>query len=209
MSEETVILVHGIWTNGLEMGLLRKRLMDAGFATQRFFYHSVRSTPVENALALQSFAEIVTSPVIHYVCHSLGGLVVRHLFHNYPERAPGRMVTLGTPHTGSRAVRALLRVAPVRPLFGRSIQQGLLGAVPLWHSTHELGVIAGTLRFGLGLLVPGIPEPNDGTVAVVETMLEGMTDHITVPTSHTGMLFSKTVADQTIHFLRNGRFLHR
>ena len=72
-----------------------------------------------------------------------------------------------------------------------------------------LGVIAGTVRFGLGLLVPGIPEPNDGTVTVSETMLAGMTDHVTVSTSHTGMLFSKAAADQTIHFLKYRHFLHQ
>ena len=209
MSEETVILVHGIWTNGLEMGLLGARLEHAGYETRRFSYHSVHATPVENALALQSFTEKITSPVIHYVCHSLGGIVARHLFHNYPERAPGRVVTLGTPHVISRAAGVLTKHFSGRILFGQSLKQGLLGNAPPWHGTHDLGVIAGTLRFGLGFLVPGIPRPNDGTVAVVETMLEGMQDHITVPASHTGMLFSKTAADQTIYFLRNGHFLHR
>ena len=208
MPEETVILVHGIWTNGLEMGLLRARLEQAGFVTRRFSYHSVLSTPVENALALQSFAGTITSPVIHYVCHSLGGLVARHLFHNYPDRAPGRVVTLGTPHVTSRAAEVLTRHFPGRAVFGQSLKQGLLGNVPPWRATHELGVIAGTVRLGLGLLVPDIPQPSDGTVAVAETMLAGMSDHITVPASHTGLLFSRPAADQTIHFLRNGFFLH-
>lgn len=193
--------------NGLDMSLLRIRLEDAGYDVRRFSYHSMRSTPVENALDLQTFSGRVTSPVLHYVCHSLGGLVVRHLFHNYPERVPGRVVTLGTPHNASSAVRVMTRLAPARLLFGRSIHQGLLGNVPSWHGTHEIGVIAGTVRFGLGLLVSGIPEPNDGTVAVSETMLAGMTDHVTVPASHTGMLFSKAAADQTIYFLRHGHFL--
>ena len=193
--------------NGLDLSLLRKRLVDAGYEVLRFSYHSVRSTPVENALALQTFSETVKSPVIHYVCHSLGGLIVRHLFYNYPQRAPGRVVTLGTPHNASGTAWALTRFAPVRLLLGRSTHQGLLGDVPPWRGTHEIGVIAGTVRFGLGLLVPGIPAPNDGSVAVSETMLSGMADHITVPSSHTGMLFSRTVADQTIYFLRNGHFL--
>jgi len=200
--------VHGIWTNGLEMSLLGARLAHAGYETRRFSYHSVRATPVENALALQSFTERLTSPIIHYVCHSLGGLVVRHLFFNYPERAPGRVVTLATPHVISRAAGVLTQHFPGRVLFGQSLKQGLLGNAPPWRGTHELGVVAGTLRFGLGLLVPDIPEPNDGTVAVAETMLEGMKDHITVPATHTGLLFSRAAADQTIHFLRNGYFLH-
>ncbi|MGH8120128.1 MAG: esterase/lipase family protein [Gammaproteobacteria bacterium] len=208
MPKETVILVHGIWTNGLEMSLLGARLEHAGFAPRRFSYHSVLSTPVENALALQSFAGKITSPVVHYVCHSLGGLVVRHLFHNFPGRVPGRVVTLGTPHVTSRAAGALTQYFPGRVVFGKSLKQGLLGNAPPWRGHHELGVIAGTLRLGMGLLVPGIPQPNDGTVAVAETMLAGRKDHITVPASHTGMLFSRVAADQTIHFLRNGYFLH-
>lgn len=193
--------------NGLDMSVLRKRLDYAGYETCRFSYHSVRSTPVENALALQTFSETVKSPVIHYVCHSLGGLIVRHLFYNYPQRAPGRVVTLGTPHNASSTAGALARFAPARVLFGRSTHQGLLGNVPPWRGTHEIGVIAGTVRFGLGLLVPGIPAPNDGSVAVSETLLSGMADHITVASSHTGMLFSKVVAKQIIYFLRNGHFL--
>lgn len=208
MTKETIILVHGIWMNGLDMSLLRKRLEHAGYETRRFSYHSVRSTPIENALALQAFSGTVKTPMIHYVCHSLGGLVVRHLFHNYPQRAPGRVVTLGTPHNASSTASMLTRFAPARLLFGRSTQQGLLGNVPPWRGPHEIGVIAGTLRFGLGLLAPGLPEPNDGSVAVPETMLAGMADHITVPASHTGMLFSKAVATQTVHFLRRGRFQH-
>lgn len=206
MSAETVILVHGIWMNGFDMILLRKRLDDAGYDTRRFSYHSIRATPVENALALQTFSENSKSPVIHYVCHSLGGLVVRHLFHHYPQRAPGRVVTLGTPHNPSSTVKILTRSAPTRLLFGRSLQQGLLGDVPPWRSTHEIGVIAGTVRFGLGLLAQRLAEPNDGSVTVSETLLAGMADHITVAASHTGMLFSKTAADQTLCFLKHGHF---
>jgi hypothetical protein len=58
------------------------------------------------------------------------------------------------------------------------------------------------------MFVPGIPRPNDGTVAVSETMLDGMTDHVTLPVSHFGMLLSSAVARQTVNFLRHGRFQH-
>lgn len=208
MPEETVVLVHGIWTNGLDMGLLRKRLGNADFTTLQFSYRSVHSTPIENAMDLQAFREKIKNPVIHYVCHSLGGLIVRHLFNEYPDQPPGRIVTLGTPHTPSSAARQLARFSPGRMLLGRSTLQGLLGNVPPWHNSHELGVIAGRLRLGMGMFIPGIPKPNDGTVAVEETRLEGMTDHITLPVSHFGMLMSARVAQQTIHFLNHGGFIH-
>lgn len=190
------------------MGLLGARLARAGFQVMRFSYHSVRASPVENALALQTFCQSLTSPAIHYVGHSLGGLVVRHLFHAYPQRVPGRVVTLGTPHGSSHVARTLARYRPLRALFGRSLQQGLLGDAPPWRGTHDLGVIAGTVPLGLGMLVPGIPLPHDGTVAVAETRLAGMKDHITLPASHTGLLLSAAVAAQCLAFLKTGRFLH-
>ncbi|MBI4005249.1 MAG: alpha/beta fold hydrolase [Gammaproteobacteria bacterium] len=207
MPEETVIFVHGIWTNGLEMSLLRRRLTNAGFRVIQFSYRSVRSTPIENAMDLQIFVEKINSPAVHYVCHSLGGLIIRHLFNEYPEQPPGRIVTMGTPHTPSSAARQLARFSPGRLILGLSTLQGLLGNVPPWRNSHDLGVIAGRLRLGMGMLIPGIPKPNDGTVAIEETKLEGMTDHITLPVSHFGMLVSARVAGQTINFLKHGAFL--
>jgi pimeloyl-ACP methyl ester carboxylesterase len=155
---------------------------------------------------LQMFAKTIGTPMIHYVCHSLGGLIVRHLYSEYPDQPRGRIVTLGTPHSPSSAAKKLTKYLPGRLLLGKSTRQGLLGPVPVWHNTHELGVIAGTLRMGVGMMIPGIPKPSDGTVAVEETKLEGMADHLTLPVSHFGMLTSRRVAQQTIYFLNHGKF---
>lgn len=209
MSKETVILVHGLWLNGLAMSLLKLRLEKAGFMTRQFYYHGLQASPAENATALHALLQTIDTDTVHYVGHSLGGLVIRHLFHKFPGRGPGRIVCLGTPHQASRAASTLYRYAPGRWLLGRSIEQGLLGDIPPWENFHELGVVAGNLRLGMGLVIPGIPRPSDGTVAVQETMLEGMTDHIILPVSHFGMLFSSRVAMQTLHFLQHGRFQHQ
>jgi len=203
-----VLLVHGIWANGLDMVLLKTRLERAGFATRMFTYPSVRTPPCDNAHNLQRLVGRIKSPVLHFVCHSLGGLIVRHLFHHYPEQRPGRVVTLGTPHTTSTAARQLSRLSTGRWLLGHSLEEGLLGGAPPWHNSHDLGVVAGRLRLGFGLFVPGIPQPSDGTVAVAETRLEGMADHIVLPVSHFGMLLSRQVVSQTRHFLEHGRFRH-
>ena len=63
-------------------------------------------------------------------------------------------------------------------LLGKAITAGLLGLLPAWRNKHVLGVIAGDSRLGMGLIIPNIPKPNDGTVAVEETRLAGMRDHI-------------------------------
>lgn len=193
---------------GIEMRLLGNRLINAGFKPVQFSYKSVRSSPRENTIELQRFIRDLNAPSVHFICHSLGGLIVRHLFNEYPDQRPGRIVTLGTPHTASSAAKTLVKISPGRLLLGKSTEQGLLGSVPPWRSNNELGVIAGTLRLGLGMIVPGIARPNDGTVTVQETMLENMTDHIILPVSHFGMLLSSRVAHQTIYFLHNGKFDH-
>lgn len=188
------------------MLLLQGRIAAAGYTTKQFHYRSVHETPAEAARQLAKRLEAMRADTVHFVCHSLGGIVVRHLFHEFPDQPPGRIVTLATPHQGSSAANWLAARGLGRKLLGESIRSGLLGDAPPWPDTHELGVIAGRLRFGLGMLIPGIPQPSDGTVAVGETMLPGMRDHIVLPVSHFGMLIAPGVARQTVHFLRHGHF---
>jgi len=190
------------------MSLLRLRLHGAGFDTRQFSYPAVRSSPRANAMALNAFIRDMRAETVHLVGHSLGGIVIRHLLQDYSDQRAGRIVTLGTPHQASSAARTLSRWLPGRIALGKSVHDGLLGGVPRWPAQRELGCIAGTLRFGMGTIVPGIPRPSDGTVAVEETQLPEMRDHITLPVSHFGLLLSPRVASEVVHFLKHGRFQH-
>jgi pimeloyl-ACP methyl ester carboxylesterase len=206
MTEETVVLIHGIWMNGIDMSLLAWRIKQQGYKVKFFRYRSVYRNPRHNALLLQELVQGIDTPVIHFVCHSLGGLVIRHYFFDSPEQKPGRVVTLGTPHRPSHCAYRLSKLIMGEWMLGKSIEDGLLGNVPPWHGTHELGSIAGDMRFGLGVIIPGLPAPNDGSVSVEETHIENMKDHVTVHASHTGLLFSPTAAKLCIGFLENGQF---
>jgi len=203
---QAVVLVHGLWMTGIDMSLLRRRLRQCGFKTVRFSYPTVHQNIVQNAQRLQHFVDKIEADVIHFVGHSLGGLVIRQLFNDFPGQRPGRIVTIGTPHTGSLVARQFNRSSLGRLILGHSLDRGLLGDIPPWSSYREIGVIAGTLSIGVGRVVPGLPHPNDGTVAVAETFFEGMTDHITVHVSHTALLFSREVALQACAFLKTGGF---
>ncbi len=205
MSNEAVVLVHGLWVNGLDMSLLRHRL-SKHFSCYQFSYNSVSLNPFENAEKLSDFVSNIESDTIHFVGHSLGGLVIRHLFHSSHEQKAGRIVTLGTPHQNSYSALQLCRFLPTKYLLGKSINRGLLGELPSWSTTRELGSIAGTLRFGMGIIIPGLPEPNDGTVAVDESRLDGMSDHLTFHVSHFGLLLSSSVARASMNFLHHGKF---
>lgn len=115
---------------------------------------------------------------------------------------------LGTPNQTSRAAAILQDWPGGHWLLGNSLQQGLLGPLPAWNPVIQLGVIAGDMRFGMGMIIPGIPEPNDGTVAVKETRLEGMQDHIVVHASHFGLLLSEIAWLHCRQFIEQGCFQH-
>lgn len=204
--QETVILVHGLYMRGLWMALLARRLQWAGYKTIAFSYPSLRRAPMDNAHALGELVETLDARVVHFLAHSLGGLVVRHLVAQSIQR-PGRVVTLATPHRGSQAAR-ILCAHRLGFMLGRSIEQGLLGDVPPWPPGRQLGSLAGTLNLGWGRLMPTLPGPADGIVAVAETRLAGMTDHRCLPVNHLGMLIASSVAEQACAFFATGRFRH-
>ncbi|MCW8919756.1 MAG: alpha/beta hydrolase [Gammaproteobacteria bacterium] len=205
---ETIVLVHGLWMNGLEMRWLRRRLQARGYRLYQFHYHTVGRDLAENAACLNRYlAGQVAGETVHLVAHSLGGLVVRRLLHDFPAQRPGRVVTLGTPHQGSYVAGRASRSGLLRRLLGMSLP-ALLGEVPPWRAERELGSIAGTLSIGAGWLFRGLPRPNDGTVAVVETLLAGQRDHLLLHASHVALLFSRAAALEVDYFLRHGVFHH-
>lgn len=205
---EAVVLVHGIWMTGLEMGLLGRRLARAGYTAHRFHYSSLRGTPARNAAALNAFLHGVDADVVHLVAHSLGGLVLCHLFNDFPEQRAGRVVMLGTPLRGSAVARHLARWRLTRWLLGRSIERGLLGDGPRWPGARPLAMIAGT-RGGMGigvLTATPLDHPHDGTVSVSETDAPEVRDHLQVPYGHFGLLLAGPVAAAVTAYLRGGRF---
>jgi len=205
--KEVVVFVHGIWVNGLEQALLRRRVRACGHDCRQFRYHSLLHTPQQNAVRLQVFLERLDADVVHLVAHSLGGIVLLHLFDRFPDQRPGRVLMLGTPLNGSSLARKIHRFAPARPLLGRAVERGLLGDAPRWKGMRPLGMIAGNRGIGFGLLVLNrLARPNDGTVCLRETVSPAVNHHLAVPYSHTQMLFVRPVAEAVCHYLAQGRF---
>jgi pimeloyl-ACP methyl ester carboxylesterase len=201
-------MVHGLWMTGTESGLLRNRLeTEYGFFTHQYSYRSVGDGLQENVGFLRDFIRAAPGETVHVVGHSLGGLLAIHTLTQYPEPRPGRIVCLGSPLRGSIAARAVSGLPFGPEILGRTIQEAVLnGGLPEYRGSREVGVIAGTLAVGLGVVIENLPQPNDGTVAVDETRLPGIKDHLELPVSHTGLLVSATVVSQTAYFLRHGAF---
>jgi pimeloyl-ACP methyl ester carboxylesterase len=200
---EPVLLIHGLWMRGWVMRPLAARLREAGFAPRCLDYPSLRAAPEQ---VLRRAAQAVSngqSAAVHLLGHSLGGVLALALCASHPTLRIGRVVCLGSPLAGSRSARRL-RELGLPWLGGRSralLEHGV--AVP---EGREVGVIAGTRALGAGQWLARIPTPHDGTVSVAETRVEGLTDHLCLPHSHSGLLWARDVATASAHFLRNGRF---
>ncbi len=187
----------------------RRHLVRAGFEALSYSYPSVRLSLAENADDLVQFARNLAAPRIHWVGHSLGGIVILCALARAPHLPPGRVVLAGTPYRGSRAAEILERQAFGAQLLGRSIREWLAAPKTMDFGGREIGVIAGSVGIGLGrVFAPDLPQPNDGTVAVEETALPGARDNIVLPITHTGMLASRAVSRQIAAFLHDGHFEH-
>lgn len=210
--KDVVVLLHGLGRTSRSMSRLGRELERRGYRIVNVSYRT-RREPVEK-LAGRVEAELErASPGpgvrVHFVGHSLGAIVARYYLKQHRPANLGRVVMLGPPNGGSELVDLLRRLPFFRHHMGPS--RGQLGTDPaslparLGPADYDLGVIAGTKSWNplFSWLLPG---PDDGMVAVARTKMEGMSDFVTVPRSHSFMMNAPDVIAQTIAFLRDGAF---
>lgn len=198
-----VVLVHGIWMVGVTMQWFGARLRVAGFVPETFGYHSIVGGP--DVAVPQLVEQLRAGGPTHIVAHSLGGLVALQALAAVPDLPVQRIVCLGVPVCGSTAASTLAHWPMAAMWLGRSagiLQQGCI----MWPPHCEVGMVAGSLPHGLGALIAQFDGDNDGTVSVEETRCPQLADHVVIPASHSGLLFSTEAAQHTAEFLRNGRF---
>jgi|SRR5579871_545008 len=209
-----VVLLHGLARTSRSFRKMERALQGFGFVTLNLDYAS-RRRPLEALVedihpAIAGFAESVDE--LHFVTHSMGGLLARAYLAGRRPRRLARVVMLGPPNNGSEVADLLRDFAPFRAFYGPAGQQvgtgqcELFAQLPLPHC--PVGIIAGNRTLDPVASFFVLPRPNDGRVSVVSTKLEGMADHITLKTSHSLMLLNRNAITQTIAFLRMGRFEH-
>ncbi len=208
-----VVLLHGVWSHGAALTLLKRHLEhEYGFDVRLFNYRSLQRSLDENAQSLADFIHENELNEVHLVGHSLGGVILLRMLANGWQSVSGRIVCLGAPMRGSRAANVLDAMEWGDAVLGRSVATGVVeNTASEWaHDVcqqYDVGVIAGDAPYGVGQFIANFDGPNDGTVAVAETHLEGQKDHIVLPTSHKGLVFTRGPADQIAAFLKRGEFL--
>ena len=212
-SQECVILLHGLARTRLSFNKMAKSLETVGYNVTNVNYPS-RKYPIEKLS--RQYIESAVSKVrkvnpsrIHFVTHSMGGILVRHYLNNNELAELGNIVMLSPPNQGSEVVDKLGRMpgfyllnGPAGLQLGTSRQSipNQLGPV-----SHSVGVITGNKSINLFLsrLIPG---QNDGKVSVERAKVNGMTDFLVVPHSHPFIMNSKEVIRQMKYYLKNAQF---
>ena len=160
---EAVVLVHGLWSvGGVDLLRLRNRLSQAGYECHLFNYHVWGKPAAKIAVKLHEFIAKIDAPVVHVVAHSFGGIIALHMFDQFPFTRQGRVVLMASPVNGSAVAKRINANPMTRWVLGQSVVNGLSGDVPEWKGWQDIGIIAGNVPVGLGLVAGGPELPHDG-----------------------------------------------
>lgn len=212
-----VVLLHGIANVAASLWRIERSLRADGYSTCNLDYPSRSKSIGELADhvdgAIAHFAGGLDGR-LHFVTHSMGGLVARTWIARRRPANLGRMVMLGPPNGGSELADVLQKRAFYRHFYGPAGGELTTAASAarnreLGPPAYPVGVIAGDSTLSPASSYFILPRPNDGTVSVASSRLEGMADHITIHASHTVMLFNRRAIAQVLYFLRCGRFVRK
>lgn len=250
VATDTVILLHGLGRTSWSMSHLASTLTRDGYHVVNLTYPS-RTVPLETLahdwLPQQLRAHAATpsaasdssttapsftapdapAPRLHFVTHSMGGILVRLWLRDCGAPANlGHVVMLAPPNAGSELTDRLNAFPPFRWFTGTNGRRLGTAATDLpralgpWPTAASLdsastpasvpagpalGIIAAdrSLNPFFSALLPG---PDDGKVTVASTRLAGMTDHLVLPYSHTWLAWHAETARQIRAFLVTGHF---
>lgn len=214
-AREHVILLHGLCRTKAAMAPMAEALTRAGYVVHNIDYPS-RTAPIaqlaDDAIG-PALAECHAQGAekIHFVTHSLGGILVRSYFSRHaPDAALGRVVMLGPPNQGSEVVDRLRGWWVFKKVNGPAGQELGTDAAStpnrLGPANFTVGIIAGHRSINWINSAMMIPGPDDGKVSIAHTKLAGMTDHIVLPTTHPFMARNRAVIAHTLAFLAHGSF---
>lgn len=206
--KELVVLLHGLGRSPASMLALSLAARRRGYRVLNWHYRSTRASVAEHAarFAREVLPRLSSAPRVHFVTHSLGGIIVRQLLATHALPNLGRVVMLAPPNGGSEVADVLQRSRLVSCLIVPTRELGTHGLPPALPAvTFPLAVIAGS-RSHMPLFAAWMDHvPNDGVVALERTKVQGMRDFLVLPRTHTMLPWSPDAIHATMKFLGEGR----
>ncbi len=205
---ECVVMLHGMLRSSESMQDITKALRDKGYVVSVHDFvtreRNIRDM-IHDRLAAEIYHSCDGASHLHFVGHSIGGLLIREYIRTVKPDNVTHVVMLGTPNHGSEMADFLRDVRLFQWLYGPAGQN--LTTDYVWEDSidYEIGVIAGNRSLDpiSSIIIPGI---DDGKVSLESTKLDQMTDHLTLPVTHTLMPHHPEVVRQTVHFIEHGVF---
>jgi pimeloyl-ACP methyl ester carboxylesterase len=209
-----VILLHGLQHSPLSMKRMEKSLSRFGYRVINHAYparkQSIEQLAEENLHQLISTCCDSTGTTVHFITHSFGSLILRYYLERHQLPNLGRVVMLSPPNQGTELVDKYKDNPVFQMMNGPAgMQMGTdESSLPLQLGPvdYEVGVIAGTRSLN-PLASRHLEGPDDGVVAVESTKVDGMADFLVTRYSHTFIMMSTDIIQQTIHFLQHGAFI--
>lgn len=210
-AEEVVILLHGLIRTSASMEAMEDALLEEAYIVHNIDYPS-RHFPIEQlAKEVRKRVEALTESddTIHFVTHSMGGILVRTIQKETPLENIGRVVMLSPPNQGSELADSLGELRLYDWINGPA--GGQLGTDPdgyvnsLGPVDFELGVIAGdrSINWINSIIIPG---KDDGKVSIERAKVEGMKDYKVIHATHPYIMKNNEAVTATIRFLKSGSF---
>ncbi len=210
---EAVILLHGLARTSTSMNKMQEALEGKGFKTCNINYpstqHRISVLAQEHILPKIKACVGKIDSSIHFVTHSMGGILVRYFAKHALISPMGRVVMLSPPNQGSEVVDALGDTWFFEFIDGPAGRE--LGTDPgsmplrLGPANFEVGIITGSrsINLILSLMIEG---RDDGKVSIERAKLEGMKDFMVLPSTHPFIMRNEKAIAQTIYFLNHGVF---
>lgn len=207
---ECVVLLHGWARSAKCMNPIEKSLQKAGYRTINISYPS-RQYSIDELSSKHIHPLINTEGCskVHFVAHSMGGLVTRRYLANYPVKNLGRVIFIASPNQGSEIVQKLSTISWISKILGPGCLELAKGSpmlATLAKPHYEFGIISADVSINPITSLFFLPGPDDGTITVESSLLDNMNDHIVISSTHTLVLQHDLTHRQIKHFLEYGKF---